>query len=150
MALTELSWRPTITKTKATDITPSLSVRRCLFGPVDHDAVRRDLQREMKTMSEENTRRWNFDFERECPLEGRYLWSKYSSTPSESKESQSLVSNSRTGSDTSCTTLQLNSTTNANLGCVKTSTKNASKVNRKRPSSQKITGMDESLCLLWF
>lgn len=47
---------------------------RCLFGPVDHDEVRKTLHRELKVINERNTARWNFDFTQEKPLPGRWSW----------------------------------------------------------------------------
>ncbi|CAN9506644.1 unnamed protein product [Ophioblennius macclurei] len=50
------------------------SVRRNLFGPVDHDQLRRDLKLQLREMMEQDSRRWNFDFESETPLPGRFQW----------------------------------------------------------------------------
>ncbi|XP_040056736.2 cyclin dependent kinase inhibitor 1Ca [Gasterosteus aculeatus] len=50
------------------------SVRRSLFGPVDHDQLRRDLALQLREMAERDTRRWNFNFQAETPLSGRFQW----------------------------------------------------------------------------
>lgn len=50
------------------------SVRRSLFGPVDHEQLRRDLRQRLKEMSEQDSRRWNFDFQTDTPLAGRFQW----------------------------------------------------------------------------
>ena len=50
------------------------SVRRSLFGPVDHEQLRQDLQQRMKEITEQDSRRWNFNFQTETPLPGRFQW----------------------------------------------------------------------------
>lgn len=50
------------------------SVRRSLFGPVDHEQLRRELRQRLKEMSEQDSRRWNFDFQTDTPLAGRFQW----------------------------------------------------------------------------
>ncbi|XP_023136159.2 cyclin-dependent kinase inhibitor 1Ca [Amphiprion ocellaris] len=50
------------------------SVRRSLFGPVDHEQLRRDLKLKLQQIMEQDTRRWNFNFEAETPLPGRFQW----------------------------------------------------------------------------
>ncbi|XP_047437019.1 cyclin-dependent kinase inhibitor 1Ca [Mugil cephalus] len=50
------------------------SVCRNLFGPVDHDQLRRDLKQKLNEIAEEDSRRWNFNFQREAPLPGRFQW----------------------------------------------------------------------------
>ena len=51
---------------------------RCLFGPVDHEEVRRTLRRELRVLTERNREKWNFDFQQERPLPGRYSWERTS------------------------------------------------------------------------
>lgn len=51
-------------------------VRRNLFGTVDHEQIRDDLNREMNSILEEKKRKWNFDFENCQPLPGRYKWER--------------------------------------------------------------------------
>lgn len=50
------------------------SVRRSLFGPVDHEQLRREVGQRLKEMSEQDSRRWNFDFQTDTPLAGRFQW----------------------------------------------------------------------------
>ncbi|XP_074482163.1 cyclin dependent kinase inhibitor 1Ca [Sebastes fasciatus] len=50
------------------------SVCRSLFGPVDRDQLRRDLTLRLEDMAEQDSRRWNFDFQTETPLSGRFQW----------------------------------------------------------------------------
>ncbi|KAJ3593704.1 hypothetical protein NHX12_006038 [Muraenolepis orangiensis] len=55
--------------------TPHLGgVCRKLFGPVDHDQLSRDLSRQLEDMAEQDRRRWNFSFETNEPLPGKYQW----------------------------------------------------------------------------
>lgn len=60
--------------TRAMDSTTQDSVRRSLFGPVDHEQLRRDLRLRLQEMSEQDSRRWNFDFQTDTPLAGRFQW----------------------------------------------------------------------------
>lgn len=53
-----------------------VAVKRSLFGTVDHEQIRDDLNRELKRISEEKRRKWNFDFENFKPLRGRYKWER--------------------------------------------------------------------------
>ncbi|CAH1800329.1 unnamed protein product [Owenia fusiformis] len=50
------------------------SVRRALFGPVDHEQVKSDLQRLKAEQSKVDQEKWNFDFTEEKPLPGAYKW----------------------------------------------------------------------------
>ncbi|XP_067455070.1 cyclin dependent kinase inhibitor 1Ca [Thunnus thynnus] len=50
------------------------SVCRSLFGPVDHDQLRRDLKLKLKEITEQDSRRWNFNFQTDTPLPGRFQW----------------------------------------------------------------------------
>ena len=52
------------------------AVKRNLFGTVDHEQIRDDLDRELQLISEEKKRKWNFDFENCQPLRGRYKWER--------------------------------------------------------------------------
>lgn len=49
-------------------------VRRSLFGPVDHEQLRRDLKLRLKEIMDQDRRRWNFDFQSETPMSGRFQW----------------------------------------------------------------------------
>ncbi|XP_007892745.1 cyclin-dependent kinase inhibitor 1Bb [Callorhinchus milii] len=53
---------------------PKPSACRSLFGPVDHDELSRDLQKKRNESHEQDRLRWNFDFERDKPLDGNYKW----------------------------------------------------------------------------
>ncbi|XP_042319397.1 cyclin-dependent kinase inhibitor 1 isoform X2 [Sceloporus undulatus] len=57
---------------------PSCSRKLCrnLFGPVDHEQLQKEFQSLMRAQLEEAQQKWNFDFERETPLEGNYKWEK--------------------------------------------------------------------------
>ncbi|XP_077420824.1 cyclin-dependent kinase inhibitor 1-like [Vanacampus margaritifer] len=49
-------------------------VRRCLFGPVDHEALRRELNLKFHEILLDDCRRWNFNFQTDTPLPGRFEW----------------------------------------------------------------------------
>nr|XP_020464482.1 cyclin-dependent kinase inhibitor 1-like [Monopterus albus] len=49
-------------------------VCRSLFGAVDHEQLRRDLKLKLKEISEQDIRRWNFNFQTDTPLPGRFQW----------------------------------------------------------------------------
>ncbi|XP_062248875.1 cyclin dependent kinase inhibitor 1Ca [Platichthys flesus] len=57
-----------------TSISRRESVCRSLFGPVDQEQLRRDLKLRLREMSEQDSRRWNFNFQAETPLPGRFQW----------------------------------------------------------------------------
>ena len=48
--------------------------RRCLFGPVDHEEVKKTLRQEMAKITEETNSRWNFDYTSGTPLSGKFAW----------------------------------------------------------------------------
>lgn len=50
------------------------TVCRCLFGKPDHESVRESLDKELKSQRSSSKCTWNFDFETETPLTGRYQW----------------------------------------------------------------------------
>ena len=56
------------------DIQPSSNVCRMLFGPVDHEELRQDIEKDRRKMVEDQKIEYNFDFEKDKPLDGRYLW----------------------------------------------------------------------------
>ncbi|XP_023231420.1 cyclin-dependent kinase inhibitor 1C-like [Centruroides sculpturatus] len=64
---------------RVTELSGRRSVRRVLFGPVDHDKTRSILDRELAKIDREQQHRWNFDFKKERPLQGRYQWSRVDS-----------------------------------------------------------------------
>ncbi|XP_029354796.1 cyclin dependent kinase inhibitor 1Ca [Echeneis naucrates] len=47
---------------------------RSLFGPVDHEQLRKELRQRLREMEEQDSRRWNFDFHTNTPLSGRFEW----------------------------------------------------------------------------
>lgn len=49
-------------------------VRRCLFGPPDHERIRRDLDKALEENNAEMQSKWNFDFQKDSPLEGKFQW----------------------------------------------------------------------------
>ncbi|XP_037553616.1 cyclin-dependent kinase inhibitor 1B [Nematolebias whitei] len=50
------------------------SVCRSLFGPVDHDQLRVDLELNLQEIAEQDSRRWNFNFQSGTPLRGSFEW----------------------------------------------------------------------------
>ncbi|XP_056373829.1 cyclin-dependent kinase inhibitor 1B [Hyla sarda] len=53
---------------------PRTPARRCLFGPVDHESLARELARCRRELEDEQRERWNFDFCNERPLDGALSW----------------------------------------------------------------------------
>ena len=54
---------------------PSTSrVKRCLFGRGNHEENIKFAKRELEKSLAESKARWNFDFEAEVPLDGRFDW----------------------------------------------------------------------------
>ncbi|XP_034542026.1 cyclin-dependent kinase inhibitor 1Bb [Notolabrus celidotus] len=54
---------------------PQPSLCRNLFGPVDHQELKRDLKRHLREMEEADSARWGFDFANHTPLaNGRFEW----------------------------------------------------------------------------
>ncbi|KAH0620961.1 hypothetical protein JD844_021894 [Phrynosoma platyrhinos] len=50
---------------------------RSLFGPVDHQELRRELEGQLRAMRDESRRRWEYDFQAGTPLPGppgRFQW----------------------------------------------------------------------------
>ena len=50
------------------------SVKRSLFGPVDHEANLQFVKKQMKIQEEESRKKWNFDFKSMKPLPGPFVW----------------------------------------------------------------------------
>ena len=72
--------------------------RRCLFGRVD-GRVRQRVQEELAAIRQHDQHRWNFDFDKEEPLEGRYAWSPVHGAQSEGAASTcTAVSHGQGGS----------------------------------------------------
>jgi len=55
-------------------------VKRALFGPTDHEENLRFVRNELKKARSEAANRWNFDFDTEQPLDGRYSWQEVTSS----------------------------------------------------------------------
>ncbi|XP_028815066.1 cyclin dependent kinase inhibitor 1Bb [Denticeps clupeoides] len=54
---------------------PKPSACRNLFGPVDHEELKRELKGHLREMEDASLARWNFDFKSHTPLPGgRYEW----------------------------------------------------------------------------
>uniref|UniRef100_A0A670HNI6 Cyclin-dependent kinase inhibitor 1B n=1 Tax=Podarcis muralis TaxID=64176 RepID=A0A670HNI6_PODMU len=53
---------------------PKPSACRSLFGPVDHEQLARELEKQSRALEEAGRSKWNFDFGRCQPLQGRYEW----------------------------------------------------------------------------
>lgn len=53
---------------------------RSLFGPVDREQLRRDLELRLGEIVDQDRRRWNFDFQNETPLSGRFEWEEIPAT----------------------------------------------------------------------
>ena len=49
-------------------------VRRCLFGKPNPTDTKKFLQDQINRIHERNKSKWNFDFEKDTPLPGRYTW----------------------------------------------------------------------------
>ena len=49
-------------------------VKRCLFGRGDPEENIRFAKRELEKSLQDSKKRWNFDFESERPLDGRFEW----------------------------------------------------------------------------
>ncbi|ROL52791.1 Cyclin-dependent kinase inhibitor 1C [Anabarilius grahami] len=47
---------------------------RNLFGPVDHDELKRELTSKLREISQRDQQRWNFDFREGQPLDGHLKW----------------------------------------------------------------------------
>ena len=56
-------------------VDPSNStVKRCLFGRGNSEENIKFAKRELEKINEDSKSRWNFDFQNEKPLEGRFIW----------------------------------------------------------------------------
>ncbi|XP_064102842.1 cyclin-dependent kinase inhibitor 1B-like [Macrobrachium nipponense] len=49
-------------------------VRRNLFGPIDHEENLKFVQDELAKIAQCDRQKWNYDFETDRPLEGRFHW----------------------------------------------------------------------------
>ncbi|KAM3833771.1 cyclin-dependent kinase inhibitor 1B isoform 1-T1 [Vipera latastei] len=69
------SGSPTLERTEGRPAeAPKPSACRCLFGAVDHPGLAREWRAQSRQLEEAGRRRWNFDFRRGQPLEGRFEW----------------------------------------------------------------------------
>ncbi len=62
------------------NIVPSRRACRSLFGPVDHEEVKKTLAREMGVLDSRMCAKWNFDFKNGVPLSGKYCWERITPT----------------------------------------------------------------------
>ncbi|XP_009999698.1 PREDICTED: cyclin-dependent kinase inhibitor 1 [Chaetura pelagica] len=69
----------------------SSKVCRNLFGPVDHQQLQDDLEDLLRQELEEAQQRWNFDFQKETPLEGPFVWERVFLAEQPARELHSLV-----------------------------------------------------------
>lgn len=61
---------------------PKSSACKNLFGPVDHEELKKDLKGRLQEMEEAASARWNFDFSNHKPLpNGRYNWQAVDDSP---------------------------------------------------------------------
>ncbi|XP_021232625.1 cyclin-dependent kinase inhibitor 1 [Numida meleagris] len=65
-----------LSQSRAGPVPCSSKACRSLFGPVDHEQLQNDFKELLRQQLEEAQRRWNFDFETETPLEGRFKWER--------------------------------------------------------------------------
>jgi len=66
---------PTLERTDArVSEHPKPSFCRNLFGPVDHEELKRELKGHFQEMEEDASAKWNFDFANHKPLNGRFKW----------------------------------------------------------------------------
>ncbi|XP_078270880.1 cyclin-dependent kinase inhibitor 1C [Rhinoraja longicauda] len=58
------------------------AVCRSLFGPIDHEELRREAKNKLREISEQAQQKWNFNFATDTPLEGgEYQWEEGSDVP---------------------------------------------------------------------
>ncbi|XP_054625687.1 cyclin-dependent kinase inhibitor 1Ca [Dunckerocampus dactyliophorus] len=75
---------------KKTSARMSSNVRRCLFGPVDHEQLQRDFKLKLREISVEDSRRWNFNFQADTPLPGMFEWEPVNCTADFYQESSQM------------------------------------------------------------
>ncbi|XP_067849799.1 cyclin-dependent kinase inhibitor 1B [Heptranchias perlo] len=64
------------------------AVCRSLFGPIDHDELRRETKSKLREIGERDRRKWNFNFDTDTPLEGgEYEWEEGDDAPAFYRES---------------------------------------------------------------
>ena len=131
----------------------SRSCCRNLFGPIDHEQLRAELDSELKRIADEKKRRWNFDFLKAEPLDGDFLWQRIGddrlsvgfSTNEEVSTANSRISDRITpqhSSDNATTheesNTNRNTTSSAQKSCFETPERLSAKCRRKSP---RITGI---------
>ncbi|XP_056281111.1 cyclin-dependent kinase inhibitor 1D [Pseudoliparis swirei] len=62
--------QPELSRLRGAEVQKLKPVRRSLFGPVDHQQLKRDFQRLLCRNLDVAKKRWNFDFQHEKPGEG--------------------------------------------------------------------------------
>ncbi|TNN71913.1 Cyclin-dependent kinase inhibitor 1B [Liparis tanakae] len=62
--------QPELSRLRGAEVQKLKPVRRSLFGPVDHQQLKRDFQRLLCRNLDVAKKRWNFDFQLEKPGEG--------------------------------------------------------------------------------
>jgi len=67
LAVRQLHRSPVMSKT---------TVCRRLFGEVDHGELKRVLEESKAVMFKQQAEKWNFDYETETPMRGRYDWQR--------------------------------------------------------------------------
>ncbi|XP_028397044.1 uncharacterized protein LOC114520898 [Dendronephthya gigantea] len=129
---------------KCLELGISRSCCRNLFGPIDHEQLRTELETELKRITDEKKRRWNFDFVKLKPLDGDFSWQRIGDNRSvgfaTSDESngrisdritpQSNVVNTR---DDGSNAQTRNATSNAQETCFRTPERLTAKRLRKSP-----------------
>lgn len=91
---------------------PKSTACRSLFGPVDHEELKKDLKGRLQEMEEAASAKWNFDFSNHTPLpNGRYNWQTVDDSPSFYKSLESNVTDS-------CPSGNTNVDLNGNHNCV--------------------------------
>lgn len=61
---------------------PKSTACRSLFGPVDHEELKKDLKGRLHEMEEAASAKWNFDFSSHKPIpNGRYCWKPVDDSP---------------------------------------------------------------------
>lgn len=142
MTATEFAFKPICRTPERLGISPSRALCKQLFGPIDHSQLQSDLKRELSKLSQETSSRWNYDFVKDHPLEGRYLWSrvKCKEPTSEALASSncSRIEESNVLARDAVTNMQVSSM-KMPLTASKLSTKDKPLLCKKRPSTGKIT-----------
>ena len=78
-------------------------VKRCLFGRGDPEENIRFAKRELEKSLQDSKKRWNFDFEAERPLDGRFEWhSPYPRFPRSQSQETSETSKENSNPSNPC------------------------------------------------